>query len=170
MLSSHSPAVPASSPTVRAGPVARAPYSYREDPDVPSFADDRPIIVFDGFCALCSGFASFVLRHDRPGRFRLLTAQSTVGQALYRHYGLDPVDYETNLLLCDGRLFTKSEGSIRMAEALGLPWSLAGAARILPLGIRDRLYEWVARNRLRWFGVRTVCRRPTPEEQDRFLG
>ena len=170
MLSSRSPGVPASSPSPSTDPAERPPYSYRDDPDVPAFVDDKPIIVFDGLCALCSGFASFVLRHDRPGRFRLLTAQSAISHALYRHYGLDPVEYETNLLLSGGRLFVKSEGSIRMAEGLGLPWSLAGVARILPLRLRDRLYEWVARNRLRWFGVRTVCRRPTPEERDRFLG
>ena len=41
------------------------PYSYRDDPAVPKFPDERPIIIFDGYCAMCSGFARFVLRHDR---------------------------------------------------------------------------------------------------------
>jgi predicted DCC family thiol-disulfide oxidoreductase YuxK len=77
-------------------------YSYRRDGAVPAFPDDRPIIVFDGFCALCSGWARFVLRHDRRALFRLLPAQSALGHALYVHYGLDPVDYETNILLAHG--------------------------------------------------------------------
>ena len=46
----------------------RPPFSYRHDPSVPTFADDKPVIIFDGHCALCSGWASFVLRHDRAGR------------------------------------------------------------------------------------------------------
>ena len=68
----------------------RAPYSYRGDPAVPAFPDDRPIIIFDGYCALCSGWARFVLRHDPRGVYRLLPAQSPLGHALYVHYGLNP--------------------------------------------------------------------------------
>ena len=61
-------------------------FSYRDDPAVPAFPDDRPLIVFDGVCVLCSASARFVLRHDEAGRFRLTAAQSSVGQALYRHH------------------------------------------------------------------------------------
>ena len=147
----------------------RTPYSYRGDPAVPPFADEKPIIVFDGYCALCSGFAAFVLRHDAAGRYRLLCAQSPLGHALYRHYGLDPQDYETNILIADGVAWFKSEGSIRMAEGLGFPWRLAAVFRILPPAWRDRLYDTVARNRLRWFGKRATCYLPDPRFADRFI-
>lgn len=147
----------------------REPYSYRNDPAVPSFPDDKPIIIFDGYCALCSGFAQFVLKHDRKGVYRLLRAQSDLGRALYVHYGLDPEDYETNILVEDGIAWFKSEGSIRMAEGLGFPWSMAAAFRILPLPIRDKLYEFVARNRLRIFGKRETCYLPDPTYRDRLL-
>lgn len=40
----------------------REPYSYRGDPAVPPFPDDRPIIIFDGKCVLCSRFAQFIMR------------------------------------------------------------------------------------------------------------
>jgi predicted DCC family thiol-disulfide oxidoreductase YuxK len=132
-------------------------YSYRSDPSVPPFADDRPIIVFDGHCAFCSGWAGIVLRRDRNGQLRLLRAQSPLGAALYSHYGLNPVDYETNILLAEGRVWLKSEGTIRMAEALGLPWLLAAVFRILPLRLRDTIYDLVARNRFRIGGGRAVC-------------
>ncbi len=146
-----------------------SPFSYRADPAVPPFADDRPVIVFDGHCALCSGWARFVLKHDRRGRYRLLAAQSPLGLALYRHYRLDPQDYETNILLQDGLAWYKSEGSIRMAEGLGLPWSLAGVMRLLPRPARDALYRFVAVNRLRFFGRREVCYLTEPGYEDRFL-
>jgi predicted DCC family thiol-disulfide oxidoreductase YuxK len=153
------------SSTMRALP----PYSYRADVAVPAFPDDRPIIVFDGFCALCSGWARFVLKHDRQQLFRLLPAQSALGHALYVHYGLDPRVYETNILLVDGRAWFKSEGSIRMAEALGFPWSLAAISRALPLRMRDALYAFIARNRLRIFGRRDVCYMTEPGNEERFL-
>jgi len=146
------------------------PYSYRDDPAVPHFADDRPVIIFDGLCVLCSGSAAFVLRHDGKAAFRLLAAQSPLGRALYRHYGLDPQDYETMILIQDGVAWLKSEGAIRIALALGFPWSLAAVFRVVPLGLRDRFYMWIARNRLRWFGARTVCYVPDPRFADRVLG
>jgi predicted DCC family thiol-disulfide oxidoreductase YuxK len=148
----------------------RAAYSYRHDPAVPKFPDDRPIIIFDGYCAFCSGWAQFVLRHDRHAIYRLLRAQSPLGRALYVHYGLDPEDYQTNILLADGIAWFESEGSIRMAEGLGWPWWLAAGARILPRRSRDRLYAFVARNRLRVFGKLESCYVPKAGDEDRFLG
>jgi predicted DCC family thiol-disulfide oxidoreductase YuxK len=137
---------------------------------VPPFPDDKPIIVFDGKCVLCSRWARFVMRHDGDKQFRLLAAQTPLGTALYRHYGLDPVDYETNVLLENGRALLKSEGTIRMFERLGFPWSLMTVLRVLPRALRDKLYNVVARNRLEWFGARETCFVPEPSDADRFIG
>jgi predicted DCC family thiol-disulfide oxidoreductase YuxK len=147
----------------------REAYSYRRDATVPQFPDDRPIVVFDGYCALCTGWANFVLRHDRQEKFRLLPAQSPLGRAIYIHYGLHPDDYETNILIENGQAWFKSEGSIRMAEGLGAPWSWAAVMRVMPLRWRDRLYDFVARNRLRMFGKRATCYAPDPRMRERFL-
>ena len=148
----------------------RAPYEYRADPAVPCFADDRPVIVFDGKCVLCSSFAQFILRKDRSARFRLLAAQSELGNALYRHFGLDPVSYETYVLLQEGKAYFRSEASIRILDGLGGAWSLfATLARFVPASLRDALYDVIARNRLRWFGTREQCYLPGPSQADRFL-
>jgi len=149
--------------------VTRKPHSWRDDPTVPPFPDDRPILVFDGHCVLCSSFAQFILRHDHRRRFRLLAAQTPLGVALYRHFDLDPTDYQTNILIEGGRAWLKSEGSIRVFERLGFPWSVMAIGRVLPLPVRDWLYEIVARNRLRWFGTRATCYLPDQSEADRFL-
>lgn len=148
---------------------AREAFGYRDDPSVPSFPDDRPIIIFDGKCVMCSAFARFILREDRSRRFRLLAAQTPIGTALYRYFGLDPVAYETNILLEDGRAWFKMEGSIRIFEALGFPYTMIGVLRVLPRPWRDGLYEFIARNRLRWFGARESCYLPDPAEADRFI-
>jgi predicted DCC family thiol-disulfide oxidoreductase YuxK len=150
-------------------PVAQRPYSYRDDASVPAFADDKPIIVFDGHCVLCSGWAQFVIRHDPNAKFRLLAAQTPLGYALYSHYGLDPKNYETNILIADGEAWFKSEGSIRMFEGLGVPWSTMTIFRLLPRSVRDPAYEMLARNRFRVFGRRDVCFAPTPDIAARFL-
>jgi predicted DCC family thiol-disulfide oxidoreductase YuxK len=107
---------------------------------------------------------------DRHARFRLLAAQSELGSALYRHLGLDPVSYETYVLLQDGKAYFRSEASIRIVDGLGGAWSLfATLARLVPASLRDALYNVIARNRLRWFGAREQCYLPEPSQADRFL-
>src|SRR6188474_2920822 len=98
------------------------PYSYRADPNVPAFADDKALVVFDGVCVLCSGFARFILRRDRAFAFRMTTAQSPLGQALYRHYGLDTDEFETNLVIADGRAYAKLDSVAVAGARLGGAW------------------------------------------------
>jgi predicted DCC family thiol-disulfide oxidoreductase YuxK len=145
------------------------PWSWRSDPSVPSFPDDHPLIVFDGECVLCSANAQFVLKHDSRCLFRLTPAQSELGQALYRHFGLSTPDYRTMVVLLDGHLLTQSEGVLAMARGLGWPWRIAEIVRFVPRGLRDALYRLIARNRFRWFGRRDTCWLPSSEFSERIL-
>ena len=148
---------------------SRSAHSWRNDPGVPAFPDEHPLIVFDGSCVLCSASAQFVLRHDRRGRFRLTTAQGALGEGLYRHFGLARGDYETLLVIADGRLATHSEAAIAIARGLGWPWRAATLARLVPRRWRDGLYVRGARNRDRLFGRRDQCWAPTAGQRDRIV-
>ena len=151
--------------------MGRGPYSYRDDPAVPAFPDDRPLVLFDGDCALCSGSARKILKHDRAGRFRLAPTQSALGRALLIHYGVDPDDPSTMLLIQDGVARGRSDGVLGIAAQLPPPYGLAVAARIVPRFVRDPLYDFIARRRRRFPG-RTWCAMP-PEGvalSDRVLG
>jgi predicted DCC family thiol-disulfide oxidoreductase YuxK len=151
--------------------LAAAPrYSYRADPAVPAFPDDKGLVVFDGVCVLCSGFARFILKRDRAFAFRLTTAQSPLGQALYRHYGLDTREFESNLVLIDGRVHAKLDTVAAVAERLGGGWQALSVLRAIPRPIGDWLYDRVARNRYALFGRTEHCMLPPPEWRDRFIG
>jgi predicted DCC family thiol-disulfide oxidoreductase YuxK len=145
------------------------PYSYRRDPAVPPFPDDKALLVFDGVCVLCSGFARFILKRDRGFAFRLATAQSPLGQALFRHYGLDAQEFETNLVLADGAAHAKLDTVAVMGERLGGPWRALWLLRLLPRFLADWLYDRVARNRYALFGRTERCMIPLPEWRDRFI-
>jgi predicted DCC family thiol-disulfide oxidoreductase YuxK len=136
---------------------------------VPPFSDDRPIFIFDAHCVLCSRWVEVMLRYDRTGRYRLLSAQSSLGRALYVHYGLDAENFDTNILMVDGVALFKAAGTIRLAVSLGFPWSLAGILRVLPGRLADTLYDWLARNRFRMFGRREKCYLPRAVDRDRFI-
>lgn len=144
-------------------------YSYRADKAVPAFPDDRPLIVFDGVCALCSGFVRFVLRHDRRRQYRFLAAQTDLAAALYRHYGLPTDHWETNLLIKDGRLFVRSEAAIEIVAGFAGWWRALAIFRVLPRSWRDWCYDRIAGNRYRWFGRHDLCMVPEPAQADRFL-
>jgi predicted DCC family thiol-disulfide oxidoreductase YuxK len=144
------------------------PFSYRRDPAVPDFADDRPLFIFDGVCVLCSSGVRWLLRRDPAGRFRFATAQSPLGRAIYAHYGLD-FD-ETYLLLDQGCVYVKSDGYLRIAPSLGGFYRrLAALARLIPRALRDAAYDLVARHRYRWFGKTDYCALIPLELKERVL-
>jgi predicted DCC family thiol-disulfide oxidoreductase YuxK len=146
------------------------PYSYRNDPQIPRFPDDRGLIVFDGVCVLCTGWTQFVLKRDANFAFRLTTAQSPLGQALFCHYGLDAETFETNLVLIDGRAYAKLDTVAVVCERLGGVWRVLSAVRLLPRPVADWLYDRIATNRYTLFGRTDRCMIPPPEWKERFIG
>lgn len=147
--------------------LARPAYSWRGDPTVPAFDDATPLFVFDGICVLCSTGAALLMRRDREGRINLASAQSPLGAALYRHFGL-PID-DSYLFLSEGRAFTKSRGYFEVAGTLGGWWRLLEAARILPEPAGDWLYDRLAANRYRWFGTAEQCALLSEAQRERLL-
>ncbi|WP_292227928.1 DCC1-like thiol-disulfide oxidoreductase family protein [Brevundimonas sp.] len=132
--------------------MGRSAYSYRDDPAVPAFPDDRPLVLFDGDCALCSGSARKILKADKTGVFRLAPTQSELGRALLVHYRVDPDDPYTMLLIQDGLARERSDGALAIAAQLPMPWRLAVVGRIVPRFIRDVFYDFIARRRRRFPG------------------
>ena len=137
----------------------RKPYSYRDDPAVPSFDDAGCIAVMDGDCALCSWGARTIARLDSKETFRICTVQSPLGTALARHYGLEPGDPETWLFLEKGEAASGMEAIILIGERLGGVGRLATALRVLPRSWREWVYRRIARNRYR-FGRTDMCATP----------
>ncbi|HZT49021.1 MAG TPA: DCC1-like thiol-disulfide oxidoreductase family protein [Hyphomicrobiaceae bacterium] len=149
---------------------AMPPYSYRRDPAVPAFPDDKALLVFDGVCVLCSGLARFVLERDTGFAFRFATAQSPLGQALMRHYGLDPHFFETNLVLADGRAHARLDSVALVGVRLGGAWRALAVLRLLPTPLGDWIYDRVAQSRYALFGRSEHCMLPPPRWRERFLG
>jgi len=130
---------------------------------------DRPIVVFDGLCPLCSAHARFILRHDRRRRFRLAAMQSEPGAALYRRFGIDPADPDTLILVTGERALRDSDAVLAIWSGMSWPWKLAALACAIPRFVRDPAYRWIARRRYRLFGRRETCWLPGPDLADRML-
>ena len=134
---------------------------------------DKPIIVFDGMCVLCTANARFILKNDTKGKFRLAAMQGDVGAAIMEQGGLDPFDPESFILLDaaqdGGLVWMNSDAVLHMWGELGWPWRAALIFKLIPRIIRDPLYKLIARNRYKWFGKREECWVPTREQAARIL-
>lgn len=128
---------------------------------------DHDLIVFDGTCIFCSGFARFMARYDRKARFRFVTAQSETGRVLYRMYDLDPELMETNIVIVEGKAHVKLAAFAAAMTAVGWPWRLMAVLGFIPQPLSDWLYDRIARNRY-VFG-RRQCVIPSDELRGRIV-
>jgi predicted DCC family thiol-disulfide oxidoreductase YuxK len=134
----------------------------------------NPVLLYDGSCGFCAESVQLVLRHDRRGTLRFAPLDGPFGRDLLaRHPELSSVDsvvwYDPASDRASERLLTRSAVALRVARYLGGVWRLAGAARLIPRPIRDRLYDLVARHRHSLVRGGPQCLVPTPEQRARFL-
>ena len=145
-----------------------APYSYRDDPAVPDFDESRSLFVFDHHCVLCGTGVGFIMKHDRKRAIAFTSAQEGVGEALCRHYGIDWD--ESFLFIHEGLPYVKFDGYFAVARAMGGLWHIPTIFRIVPDFILNPLYDFVARNRYRWFGrTDEACAVLSPDQRARLL-
>lgn len=129
-----------------------------------------PTIYYDGHCALCSGFVQAILELDEGGYWQFAPLQSAYAKTRLAPYGLDPGRLDTVVAEDGGRLYVKSDVALRVARRLGWPYRALGVVRVLPRGLRDAVYDAVARVRYRVFGRHESCWLPRAEWRGRFLG
>lgn len=134
--------------------------------------DAHPRVFFDGICNLCNASVRWLIEHDRKARFRLASLQSVAARReLEKYLPRDQIEAlpDAIVLIDEKGIHTRSTAALRIASGLGLPWSMLSAGLVVPRVLRDAVYDFVARNRYRWFGHRDACMVPTPETAARFL-
>ena len=127
------------------------------------------VLLFDGVCKLCNASVRFVIRHDSQRRIKLASVQSPQGQALLAWFGLPTAQFDSVVLIEEGRLSQRSDAFIRLMAQLPAPWRWLRLLRGVPRPLRDGVYNLIARNRYRLFGRLDVCLLPSPDHQGRFL-
>ncbi len=134
--------------------------------------EEGPLLLFDGECGLCTSSVRFILARDRTQELRFASLQSELGRRVLEGHGLDPDELSTLVLVDrDGDVALRSTAALRVAgEHLRFPWRLAVVLRVVPRVLRDGVYRWVSRNRIRWFGTADACQMPAPGEAERFVG
>ncbi|MDU0330513.1 thiol-disulfide oxidoreductase DCC family protein [Paenibacillus sp. 3LSP] len=127
------------------------------------------VILFDGVCHLCQGAVKFIIKRDPAGRFRFASLQSEAGSRLLQASGVHVESLDSVVLIENGSYYIRSAAALRIARGLRYPWPLLYALIVVPKGLRDAVYQFIARHRYRWFGKDETCLVPTRELRERFL-
>jgi len=129
----------------------------------------KKIILFDGVCNLCNGAITFIIQRDKKDIFRYALLQSEIGKELAAKHHIDIDKVDSIILVTEDKAYAKSTAALRIAKHLSAGWPLLSAFLILPRFLRDAVYDFIARNRYKWFGKKEACMIPTPELKSKFL-
>ena len=131
---------------------------------------NKKIILFDGVCNLCNSAVQFIIKHDKKDVFRFVALQSELGQEILMYIGINPMNIDSIILYEPGiAYYYKSSAAIEIARSLGGYLHFGTVFRIIPTGIRNQLYDYIAKNRYKWYGKKESCMMPTPELKAKFL-
>ncbi|MEO8235054.1 MAG: thiol-disulfide oxidoreductase DCC family protein [Flavobacterium sp.] len=132
--------------------------------------NDKKIILFDGVCNLCNSSVQYVIKYDKKDIFRFVAIQSELGQRIIKHIGISQRHIDSVILYIPGRAYYyKSTAALEIAKRLGGIFTYTTIFRFIPSRIRDFIYDYIAKNRYKWYGKKESCMIPTAELKSKFL-
>ena len=132
---------------------------------------DKALILFDGVCNLCNSSVLYVIKRDKHDTFLFAPLQGEIGQAIINKFNIDTQKTDSILLFQpkERRIYQKSNAALHIAKKLRFPTNLLSIFLIVPSFIRDWFYNYVAKNRYKWYGKKDACMIPTPELREKFM-
>jgi predicted DCC family thiol-disulfide oxidoreductase YuxK len=131
---------------------------------------NKKIILFDGVCNLCNSAVQFIIKHDKKDVFRFVALQSDKGQEIMAYIGIDPKNIDSIVLYEPGvAYYYKSDAVLQIAKGLHGIYSIGVIFKILPNRIRNQLYDYIAKNRYKWYGKKESCMIPATDLKIKFL-
>ncbi|OIQ15353.1 MAG: thiol-disulfide oxidoreductase [Flavobacterium sp. MedPE-SWcel] len=132
--------------------------------------NDKKIVLFDGVCNLCDKSVQFILKRDKKDIFRFVPLQSPLGKEIIDYLKIDETKMDSIILYEPNRAYYyKAEAAIKIGAHLGGVISLIRLFAILPKSLSNIVYDYIAKNRYKWYGKKEQCMIPTPEMKAKFL-
>lgn len=130
---------------------------------------DKKIILFDGICNLCDASVQFIIKHDNRDIFRFVALQSELGTQILKHIGVKAETIDSIILYEPGiAYYYKAEAAMRIARELN-SWHKIISYLSFTGKSFNFIYDFVAKNRYKWYGKKESCMIPTPALKSKFL-
>jgi predicted DCC family thiol-disulfide oxidoreductase YuxK len=138
--------------------------------EVADLPQGKKIILFDGVCNLCDSSVQYIIKNDKNDVFRFVQLQSDLGTKILQHIGILNQKIDSVVLYEPGvAYYYKSGAVIEISKTLQGLFNYGMLFRILPNSLRDVVYDYIAKNRYKWYGKKESCMIPTPELKSKFL-
>lgn len=138
--------------------------------EISDLPKDKKIILFDGICNLCNSSVQYVIKQDTKDVFRFVALESELGQKILKHIGIFDKSIDSIVVYQPGiAYYYKSAALIEITKSLQGIFHYGLLFKILPISLRDIVYDYIAKNRYRWYGKKESCMIPTPELKTKFL-
>jgi len=135
-----------------------------------SFPSHKKIILFDGVCNLCNSSVLKIIKLDKNNSFLFSSLQSASGKKIINQLKIDTQKIDSVILYePDVAYYIKSTAALKIMKEFGGFWKTAQVFFILPAYLRDFIYDFIAKNRYKWFGKKNECMIPSPELLSKFL-
>ncbi|QXP73905.1 DCC1-like thiol-disulfide oxidoreductase family protein [Tenacibaculum sp. HL-MS23] len=131
---------------------------------------DKEIILFDGVCNFCNNTVLWIIRFDKKNKFVFASLQSDIGKKITNHLGIDTLKIDAIILYAPNISYEiKSTAALKIMNKFGGFWKLTQVFLFIPEGIRNIVYDFIAKNRYNWFGKKDACMIPSKNIRDKFL-
>jgi predicted DCC family thiol-disulfide oxidoreductase YuxK len=131
---------------------------------------NKKIILFDGVCNLCNNAVLKVIKYDQKNTFFFAALQSEAGKKITEYLNIDTNKLDSIILYEPGVSYDlKSTAALKVMKDFGGLWNITQLGLLFPESFRDFVYNFVAKNRYKWFGKKKSCVIPTPELKAKFL-
>jgi predicted DCC family thiol-disulfide oxidoreductase YuxK len=138
--------------------------------EISELPKDKKIILFDGVCNLCESSINFIIEKDKKDIFRFVSLQSNLGLNIIKYLGIDTSMVDSIILYEPGKAYYyKAEAALKIAGNIGGIYSLLSLFSFLPLNLTNSIYDYIAKNRYKWYGKKEACLLPTAELKAKFL-
>ncbi|MBI9041394.1 thiol-disulfide oxidoreductase DCC family protein [Lutibacter sp.] len=132
--------------------------------------EGKSIIFFDGVCNLCNSSVNFIIKHDKKKHFLFASLQSDAAKEILLQYNSKKIIFDSIILIEANKIYEKSTAALKIAKHLNNGYFLLYIFIVIPVFIRDYVYNYIAKNRYKWYGKKDSCMIPTKELKDRFIG
>ncbi|MFD0762019.1 thiol-disulfide oxidoreductase DCC family protein [Lutibacter aestuarii] len=130
---------------------------------------NKSIILFDGVCNLCNSSVNFIIKHDKKKYFLFASLQSDAAKEILLHHSLNKIIFDSIILIEDTIVYEKSTAVLRIAKKLNNGFQLLYIFILIPKILRDKIYDYIAKNRYKWYGKKNTCMLPSKDLKSRFL-
>ena len=130
----------------------------------------KKLVLSDGVCNLCNNAIQLIIKHDQKDVFRFASLQSDIGKKMLAERNMDPSELESIILIDPGvAYYKKSTAALIISRDLSGGYQFLKNFLFLPEGFRDGVYDFIGKNRYKWFGKKDQCMIPTPELRSKFI-